>query len=270
MAELFKVDSTKIVGGPGRLVTAAYGTKLPESIEDLIDPTTYVLKAGWEDVGATQEGIKVTRSYDEEETEVDQIQGPAETTITKWSHDVSTLLAENSIENRKLALIGGAIIQSSPKFGTPVKTKGALGIGATIITLEVAVGADFKVGGFLKIGNETKKIVATSGSSITVETGISAAAEEGADVTPIIALGTKRIGYGTVSDAPMRSAALISKHEKTGALTIVVLRKVKVSGESKEQTWGKEKRTIPLSLKAFAESNVATEENVYYEIEQVI
>ncbi|HDX9607396.1 TPA: hypothetical protein ROY11_004535, partial [Bacillus cereus] len=188
----------------------------------------------------------------------------------KWSHDVSTLLAENSIENRKLALIGGAIVQSTPKFGTPVKTKGALGIGATIITLAVAVGADFKVGGFLKIGNETKKIVATSGSSITVETGISVAAEEGADVTPILALGTKRIGYGTVSDAPMRSAALISKHEKTGALTIVVLRKVKVSGESKEQTWGKEKRTIPLSLKAFAESNVATEENVYYEIEQVI
>lgn len=270
MAELFKVDSTKIVGGPGRLVSAPYGTVLPETIEDLIDPTTYVLKPGWEDVGATQEGIKVTRSYDEEETEVDQIQGPAETTITKWSHDVSTLLAENSIENRQLALIGGAIIQKAPKYGTAVKLKGELAVGATILTLATAAGTDFKVGGFLKIGSETKKIVSVSGSTITIDTGISTAATVETDVTPITALGTKRIGYGTVSDAPMRSAALISKHEKTGALTVVVFRKVKVSGESKEQTWGKEKRTLPLSLKAFAEGNVATQENVYYEIEQVI
>ncbi|MBD0788990.1 hypothetical protein HUO09_22030, partial [Vibrio sp. Y2-5] len=172
--------------------------------------------------------------------------------------------------NRQLALIGGAIIQKAPKYGTAVKLKGELAVGATIITLATAAGADFKVGGFLKIGSETKKIVSVSGSTITIDTGISTAATVETDVTPVTALGTKRIGYGTVSDAPMRSAALISKHEKTGALTVVVFRKVKVSGESKEQTWGKEKRTLPLSLKAFAEGNVATQENVYYEIEQVI
>ncbi|OTW86371.1 hypothetical protein BK702_15205 [Bacillus thuringiensis serovar cameroun] len=270
MAELFKVDSTKIIGGAGRFVTAPYGSKLPAEIEDLIDTATYELKGAWKDVGATQEGIKITRSYDEEEIEVDQVQGAVETAITKWSHDISTSLMEYTIENRQLALIGGQIVQKAPKYGTAVKTKGELGIGATIITLATAPGAEFKVGGYVKVANQVNKIVAIQGSSLTVETAIPAAITEGVDITPIITLGTKRIGYGTVTDAPMLSAALISRNDKTGALSMVVFYRVKVSGESKEQNWSKEKHQIPLGLKAFAENGVATNENVYYEIEQVI
>lgn len=270
MADLFPVNPNNIIGGAGRLVTAPYGTKLPKTIEELIDPATYVLTAGWKDVGATKEGFKVGRSYDEEEIEVDQFQGPVETTITKWSHDLSTQLMEYTIENRQLALIGGQIIQSAPKYGTPAKTKGELGIGATIITLETAAGQDFKIGGYLRIGSETKKVVAVNGASVTIDTGISTAVSTDADVTPITALGTKYIGFGTVSEAPVLSAALITRNEKTGALAVVVFRRVKVSGESKEITKGKEKYAIPLAFKAFAESGVPTNENVFYEIEQVI
>lgn len=270
MQDLFKVNASNIVGGAGRLITAPYGTKLPKAIEEIIDPITFDLAPGWSDVGATTEGIKVGRSYDETEIEVDQIQGPVETSITKWVHDISTQLMEYTIENRQLALIGGQIIQSAPKYGTAVKTKGELGIGATIISFAAAPGADFKEGGYLKIANQTIKIVAIQGSSVTIETSLAAATAEGTDVTPIISLGTKYIGYGTVSDAPLRSAALITRNEKTGALSVSVFRRVKVSGDSKEITKGKEKYAIPLGFKAFAESGVQTSENVFYEIEQVI
>lgn len=270
MADLFTVNPNNIIGGAGRLVTAAYGTKLPTTIEEIINPTTYVLAEGWKDVGATKEGIKIGRSYDEEEIEVDQFQGPVETSITKWTHDLATQLMEYTIENRQLALIGGQILQSAPKYGTPAKTKGDLGIGATIITLDEAAGQDFKAGGYLRVGTETKKIVAVNGASVTIDTGISTAVNAEADVTPITALGTKYIGFGTVSEAPLFSAALITRNEKTGALAVAVFRRVKVSGESKEITKGKEKYAIPLAFKAFAESGVPTSENVFYEIEQVI
>lgn len=267
--ELFKVNANNIVGGAGRLLTAPYGVKLPEKIADVMNLETYELVAPWDDLGATQEGITVSRSYEEEGTEVDQVQGEIETSITKWEHALSTLLAENTIKNRQLALIGSKIIETAPKYGTAVKSANALAAGASLIALATAPGAEFKAGSYLKVGNETQKIAQISGNTLILEGTLATAYTTAADVMPLKELGSKRIGYGTVSTAPLISVVLISK-KKDGTLAMLVIPKAKVSGESKEQKWSKEKRTLPLALKAFAQDNMPSDSNVYYEIEETL
>ncbi|MCC2483728.1 hypothetical protein LKM01_18040 [Bacillus pacificus] len=268
-AELFKVNANNIVGGAGRLITAPYGVKLPDKISEVMSLETYDLTAPWKDLGATQEGITVSRSYEEEGTEVDQVQGEVETSITKWEHTLATLLAENTIENRQLTLIGSKIVETAPKYGTAVKSANALAAGASLIALATAPGTDFKAGSYLKIGSETQKIAQISGNTLILDGTLEKAYETSADVLPLKELGSKRIGYGTVSTAPFITVVLISK-KKDGTLAMLVIPKAKVSGESKEQKWSKEKRTLPFALKAFAQDNMPTDSNVYYEIEETL
>ncbi|MED1406516.1 hypothetical protein P4U07_27780 [Bacillus mycoides] len=269
MAELFKVNANNIIGGAGRLIAAPYGVKFPDSISEVMNTATFELTGPWEDLGATKEGITVSRSYEEEGTEVDQVQGEVETTITKWEHAIATQLAENTVKNRQLALIGSKIIEKAPKYGVAVRTTGVLATGASIITFGAAPGSDFKVGGYVKIGNETFKIASITGNTVIIDGTVTTSYETGTNVLPVKELGSKRIGYGTVTEAPIKTIALISK-KKDGTLSMAVFYKTKVSGDSKEQTWSKEKRMLPLSLKAFAQDTVYSDSNVYYELEEVL
>ncbi|WP_232331018.1 MULTISPECIES: hypothetical protein [unclassified Thermoactinomyces] len=267
MADIYKVDSSKIVGGPGRLVVKPYDGIFPQKISEVMDLfPPYDLKPGWRDLGATTEGIKTSRSFDTDDFEVDQ-RGPIDTTISKWEHTLETNLAENSLENRQLALIGGMIIDSPPTLGTAVPISNAVTKGATILTLSSA-STDFKEGGWLKIGSETLPLSKVAGTSLYLKEPIGSDYPANTDVSPVTELGTRRIGYGTVSDVPFMTYALISQ-KKDGTLYMCVICKAKVAGDEKEQTYSKEKRVLPLKLQAFPEDNLSQDENVYYEIEQV-
>ncbi|KAB2328931.1 hypothetical protein F7731_23545 [Cytobacillus depressus] len=272
MGDIYKVNSDRIVGGPGRLVFKPYDGTYPDTISDVMDTASpYSLEDGWQDLGATNDGIATSRSFDTEEFEVDQVVGAVDTDITSWEHTLETNLAENTVENRKLALIGGTIIESSPVLGTSTSLTGDIALNATI--LKVASGSGFAEGGFIGITeeskSETKKIARINGNTIYLTSPLENAFTTTATVSPITELGYKRIGYGTVQDVPFHTFALISQ-KKDGSLYMCVIRKAKVSGEDKEQTYSKEKRLLPLQLSAFPVDNVAQEENVYYEIEQIV
>lgn len=272
MPDIYKVNSDNIIGGPGRLVFKPYDGTFPDSISEVMGTTSpYALADGWIDLGATNDGITTSRSFDTEDFEVDQVVGAVDTDITSWEHTLETNLAENTVENRQLALIGGTIIESPPVLGTPTTLTGPVGINATI--LSVTSAADFAAGGFVDItegeNTETRKIARIEGSTLYLASPLENAYTVTAAVAPVTELGYKRIGYGTVQNVPFHTYALISQ-KKDGTLYMCVIRKAKIQGDDKEQTFGKEKRLLPLQLTAFPVDDVLEEENVYYEIDQVI
>lgn len=273
MAEsIYAVNSGNIVGGPGRLVCKRYDGTFPETISEVMSTTSpYSLLDNWEDLGATNEGIVTNRSFDTEDFTVDQVKGPVDTDITEWTHTLETQLAENTIENRQLALIGGTITETAPTLGTATTLTGDVTVNATTVNLTSATGIN--EGGFVQFSEgsnlETKQVSRLDGTTVYLTTPLeNAYTATTADVTPVTEPGTKRIGYGTISNIPYFTYALISQ-KKNGSLYMAVFRKAQISGEDKEQTYSGSKRLLPLTLTAFADDSVAEEENVYYEIEQV-
>jgi hypothetical protein len=266
MADIYKVNSSNIVGGPGRLVVKDYDGTFPDTISDVMSTVSpYDLQAGWSDLGATNDGITTSRGFDTEDFEVDQVSGAVDSDITSWEHTLETNLAENTVENRKLALIGGAIIETPPVLGTATALTAATAVGATIVSVTSAAG--ITQGSWVDIGGEVRKVSRVEGNTLYLDSGLSETHATTDSVSPITELGTKRIGYGTVNDIPFKTYALISQ-KKDGTLYMCVIRKAKVSGDGKEQTYSKEKRLLPLQLIAYPEDNVNADENVYYEIEQ--
>lgn len=272
MADLYKVKSENIVGGPGRLVCKPYDGTFPESIEDVISTAApYELAEGWKEIGATNDGITVARGFDTEDFEVDQVVGAVDTDITGWTHTLETDLAENTVENRQIALIGGQIIESPPVLGTATKLTKEVGTNATILSVTSVEG--FKAGGHVEITegakSESRKINRIQGSSLYLASPVSNSYTAAAAVAPVTKMGYKRIGYGTPSYLPAFTFVLISQ-KKDDSLYMMVIRKAQVSGDDKEQSFSKEKRLLPLQLTAFPVSDVPEEENVYYEIEQIL
>lgn len=265
---IFKVDSSNIVGGPGRLVVKEYDGTFPTKISDVMDlADPYDLKPSWRDLGATVEGIATSRGFDNEDFEVDQV-GVVDTYITTWEHTMETQLAENTIENRQLALIGGVVIESDPVLGTAATLENDVASGATNIKLATAVPADFKVGGWLNIGDEVKKIKAIATDTITISDPLASSYTTLDNIFPVTNLGTRRIGFGTVNEIPFMTYALITQ-KKDGTLYMAVIMKAKISGDEKEQTYSKEKRVLPLQIQAFPVDGLSEDENVYYEIEEI-
>ena len=272
MADIYKVRSENIVGGAGRLVCKPYDGTFPESIEDVIQvQSPYDLSEGWKEIGATNDGIAVSRGFDTEDFEVDQVIGAVDTDITSWTHTLEAELAENYIENRQIALIGGQIIESPSELGTPTTLTNEIGVNATILKVTSVEG--FKEGGYVDITEgdkgEKAQISRIQNGALYISSPVKSSYSTAAAVAPITKLGYKRIGYGTVSNIPEFTFALISQ-KKDGSLYMMVIRKAKISGDDKEQSFSKEKRLLPLQLTAFPVEGVPEEENVYYEIEQII
>jgi hypothetical protein len=267
MAEFYKIDSSKMIGGAGRLVYAKYGVAFPTKIEDVIDLSTYELKGPWKDLGATTEGIETTRGFEEEEFTVDQKLGAVDTDISAWSHGLSTNLAENSLENRQLALIGSPIVETPATLGTATTTTAAIAIGDT--TVKVTTASGITAGSYIQVGGETVKVASVSGTNVYLERAVTKATASGGNVAPITALPTRRIGYGTPTEIPFITLALLVKR-KDGTISLAVFRKAKVASGDKSQTFNSGKRILPFALTAFPVDGVSENENVYYEIEQVL
>lgn len=267
MADIYKVNSDKIVGGPGRLIVKAWDGSYPESIEDVINLNTYDLIGSYRDLGATSEGITISRGFETEDFNVDQMSAPVDTDITGWTHALSTILAENTPENRQIALAGDTIIETAPTLGTSTTTTTQTAIGGTILNVTSVAG--FSAGGYLQLNGTAYRIAAVSGNTVTLERQVTELVASGASVTPITELGTRRIGYGTVSVVPFYTYVLISK-KKDETLYMAVFRKCKISGDETEQTFGTGKRLLPMASNCYPDGNLGEGDNVYYEIEQMV
>ncbi|MGV7002476.1 hypothetical protein ACWA2C_27960 [Priestia megaterium] len=272
MADIHKVNSSNIVGGAGRLVLKPYDGTFPDTIEEVMDLNApFDLKPGWQDVGATVDGITTSRGFDSDDFEVDQVLGPVTSDITGWNHGLSTSLAENTMTNRQMALIGGQIIETPPTLGTATTLTAPTTANATILSVTSAAG--MATGAFIQVAEgstvESRQINRVSGNTVYLEAPLKNAYTTAASVSPITALGTRRIGFGTIQNLPEYTFALISQ-KKDGTLYMAVVRKARVTGDDKEQTFEKGKRTIPLDLQAFPVEGIMESENVYYELEQIV
>jgi len=271
MADFYKVNSSNIVGGAGRLVYKPYDGTFPASIDEVIDLVKpYNLKAGYKEIGSTTEGISTSRGFDTEDFEVDQQLGAVDTDVTGWTHGLETTLAENTPENRKLALVGSPIVETPPTLGTQTTISAAVVANASILT--VASATDIKAGGFVQVSEgantELKQVNRITGTTVYLESPLKNAYTTAGNVRPVTKLGNRRLGYGTVTNIPTFTFVLISK-KKDGSLYMAVFRKCKVTGDDKEQTFEQGKRLVPLQLAAFPVDEAPTEENVYYEIEEL-
>ncbi|MED4116542.1 hypothetical protein P4661_27280 [Priestia megaterium] len=271
MADIYKVNASNIVGGAGRLVVKPYDGTFPATIEDVMDVASpYNLKTGWRDIGATTDGISTSRGYDSEEFEVDQLMGAVDEDVTSWSHSLETSLAENTVQNRQLALIGGTIVETPPTLATATTLTAATVVNAS--TIAVTSATDIKAGGFVQISEgskvEMKQVSSITGNTVYLAAPLANAYTTAASVRGVTKLGSRRLGFGTVTNIPTFTFALISQ-KKDGSLYMAVFRKCKVTGDDKEQSFEKGKRTVPLSLTAYPVDGVPTEENVYYELEQL-
>jgi len=136
VADLFDsvVDESKVYKGAGRVVyglaTDDGGPSFPTKIEDVIDPSTFVLASGWTDIGATtRDGVKVTRTVEMEEgVETDQLAASIlKGYPKKWEGQASFTWLHTDVDSLKIAfeaddpsaVAGSEGDQKELKFGSP-------------------------------------------------------------------------------------------------------------------------------------------------------
>ena len=125
-----------IFGGAARLVKYTALTPQPVLLEDIIQTGAEPgdergeLQAGWSDIGATDDGLALTVSWDGEDWEVDQSRFTVKQQITKAEYMLETNLAEASLENLQFgwdldeitstaAVSGTNVCQRSVPLGVP-------------------------------------------------------------------------------------------------------------------------------------------------------
>lgn len=272
-ANVMNWNKSEILGGPGRLVVNDDISSRPERISDVMDLATYELKPGWRDLGATQEGINISRGFDTEDFEIDQSVQPIDRTVSSFTTGLSTTLAQDSINNRQLSMVGGTIKETASELGTAVALTAPTIIGAKVIKVSAVTG--MQRDGFVIVGDETRQIanVDSVTKTVTLKKRLEKAHEADTDsntsVTPITELGTKEIGYGAPSDIPHFQTAIISKMDD-GTLRLTVFYDTQLSGDEVETTYGKDKKVLPIGLTAFPVDDLPEEENVFKEIQQTL
>lgn len=126
------VSRENIFGGAGRLLYADNGEAKPTDISDIvaIGETGYAAAAGWNDFGATEGGAAITRSYEMNEIQVDQVAGVFDKEVTNWSMSLQTELAEVSLENLQIAWVGASAITTITAVPSGYPNERRLGLGA--------------------------------------------------------------------------------------------------------------------------------------------
>lgn len=266
----YKISSKDVYGGPGRLVMAPYGTTRPTKISDIMDLSDFSLQNGWNDLGATSDGITPKRGFKTNDVTVDQSTQPIDQTMDSWDNSLSTKLAENSVENRQLALIGSAIADVPATLGTSTTLAADTAIGATVVTLTAVDG--FTANTYAKIDGEAVKIalVDTENKKITLSSPLTATHTAAtSSAAPVTELGYKKISYGAPSEVPTFMLALLSQ-KKDGSVYCIVFYKCKVSGDDAEINFDNNERTIPLSVNCYTEDDLPEDSNMMIEFDQQI
>lgn len=263
----YNYNKDNIQGGAGRLVVSNDTMFRPESISDIMDLETYELKEGFRDLGATNEGIERSRGNETEDVEIDQSTTPIDSTITSWENTITTTLMETDINNRQLANAGGVIQKTAPKTGQALPLAAPLSLNARQVKVTLGETGSIDSGiQFIKVGSETGQVASVSNNIITLKQPLEKAHDETEQVTPILELGTKKIGYGAPSRVAPVSLTLLVRRDD-GTFLMVHYYEVKIS-DNVETNHSKEKATLPVTFTAFAQDDLPEDENVYVEIEQ--
>lgn len=117
------LNRVDIFGGAARLVKADDLSPQPETLEDIIvtiGANRGDLQSGWNDIGATDDGLKMAVGWEEEEWFVDQSKFAVKSQITKATYTLETNLAEASLENLQFGWDLGDITSIAAASGTNV------------------------------------------------------------------------------------------------------------------------------------------------------
>lgn len=258
-------NAAEIVGGAGRLSFAFVGQTIPTTIADIMDRATLELKPGWKDFGFTTDGISISRGAEVEDIIVDQSYAPVDSRVTGTENTISTQLMQNTIENRQIANMGAEIIETPATYGTATTTTAAAAAGTKLVAVTSATG--ITEGSFVEIGGRAYHVNTVNGLNLILAQPLLAAVASAASVKPITALKTKQISYGSMNDRPALMIALTTPRPD-GTLLVSLFYNVKVSGEDVEQTFNKETRTLPLSMKAYPHPALPSDSDIYTEIDE--
>jgi hypothetical protein len=125
MGSFFRVDTSKLMRGAGRILYAPSAQAKPTKISDVIvlasGLTQYDTQTGWADLGATREGIQVSVNNTETSFDIDQVQGVVGTQPDSWTCTVTTRLAETTLEHFVFAW-EGVPITTEAAAATPAPT----------------------------------------------------------------------------------------------------------------------------------------------------
>lgn len=114
--------------GAARLLWAGITVSFPTKIADVINMSLYDAAAGWNELGATKNGVNISFNNTEETLDVDQIYSVIATTPTEWECSVETTLSETTSDRLALAWEGGPVTtdatppsgaEKNVTFGTP-------------------------------------------------------------------------------------------------------------------------------------------------------
>lgn len=264
--DIFKGDTDNVIGGAARLLIAASGTTKPTGIDDIMSIAwPYYPVSPWVDLGYTKKGLKLARGHESQKHEVDQIKGPYDETVTAWSEEISTDLAETSLENIKIAWEGGTIddhVHVDAVSGLHVDAEAAAGQKVVTVSSKVGlvVGRTVTIGtAGLKEAGIIASIQADPAMTITLQDNLlyTHAIDAAVEQTKIEAYKELPFGWPTAL-AERLFAAVFMKPD--GYMRAYVYWRTKVSADKSEigpHTFADD-NTIPLNLVAYKDTADAT------------
>lgn len=110
MPEFFRTNAysdDSFIRGAARVMWAGTTIAFPTTIGDIINLSTYDAMTGWNDLGATKTGVTVSYNNTEETFDVDQILTDIETRPVSYEQNVTTALAEMTLDRLQIAWQGG-------------------------------------------------------------------------------------------------------------------------------------------------------------------
>lgn len=110
MPDFFRTNAysdDSFIRGAARVMWAGTTIAFPTTIGDIVNLSTYDAMSGWNDLGATKTGVTVTYNNTEETFDVDQILTDIETRPVAYEQNVSTALAEMTLDRLQIAWQGG-------------------------------------------------------------------------------------------------------------------------------------------------------------------
>jgi hypothetical protein len=109
MPSFHRVDTSKLLRGAARIMYANALQVKPVRLSHVMDLTTFEPKPGWNELGATSDGIQIAINNDEESPEIDQGTGEIGTAPSVWECSVATRLAEITLEHFVIVWEGSEI-----------------------------------------------------------------------------------------------------------------------------------------------------------------
>jgi hypothetical protein len=265
MTDIFKGNTDNVFGGAGRYLVAVDGTTKPEGIDDIISIAwPYNAVSPWVDLGYTKKGLKISRGHETQKHEVDQIKGAYDETVTGWTHEITTDLAETSVANLQLAWEGGTIDDHSEVAKVDTTVNATAASGQKVVT--VSSKASLVAGRTVVIGTASTQeagiiasIQADPAMTITLQDNLLYQHLSTEVVSQVAVAAYKELPFGRPTILTERLfAAVFMKPD--GYMRSFVFWRVKLSGDKAEigpNTYDDD-NVIPLNLTAYEDTTDAT------------